>query len=154
MKKFPLLFSLCCILAGTAWAQTRELTGRVLNNENNTAISGASITVKGTGNGAIADADGQFTIAIPANGSTILVVTALGFVSQDVTVTAQTNLVIRMVTGSMALDEVVVVGYGEQKKRDLTGAISLVQSKDIVRANPVLAAKAIQGQVAGATVTK
>ena len=154
MKKFLLLFSLCCILTGTAWAQTRELTGRVLSNDNSTAISGASITVKGAGNGVIADDDGQFTIPIPANGTAILVVTALGYISQDITVTSQTNLVIRMITGSMALDEVVVVGYGEQKKRDLTGAISLVQSKDIVRANPVLAAKAIQGQVAGATVTK
>jgi TonB-linked SusC/RagA family outer membrane protein len=154
MKKFLLLSSLCCILAGTAWAQTRELTGRVLNNENSTAISGASITVKGTGKGVIAGDDGQFAIPIPANGTAILVVTALGYVSQDITVTGQTNLVIRMITGSTALDEVVVVGYGEQKKRDLTGAISLVQSKDIVRANPVLAAKAIQGQVAGATVTK
>jgi TonB-dependent SusC/RagA subfamily outer membrane receptor len=126
----------------------------VLSNENSTAISGASITVKGTANGAIADADGRFTIPVPANGITILVVTALGYVSQDITVTSQTNLVVRMLSASTALDEVVVVGYGEQKKRDLTGAISMVQSKDIVRANPVLAAKAIQGQVAGATVTK
>lgn len=155
MRKVLLLTLLLCASQSIVWAQSRQVTGRVVNNENGTALSGASITVKGSDKGAVSDADGKFSISIPAQKNTVLVISSVGYASQELTVSPQANnLVVKLVSDTKALDDVVVVGYGERKKRDVTGALSSVQSKDIVRANPVQAAKAIQGQVAGATVTK
>lgn len=154
MRKVLFLTALLFCLSSMAWAQNRTLTGRVVNNESGVALSGASITVKGTTKGAVSDADGKFSISIPAKGNTVLVITSMGFVSQELVVSNQTALNVNLVPETKALEDVVVVGYGERRKRDLTGALSSIQSKDIVRGNPVQAAKAIQGQVAGATVTK
>ena len=154
MKKVLLLSSLFCFILSIAWAQTRQVTGQVLNNETGNKIAGASITLKGSTKGTVSDADGNFSIAVPETGTSVLEIKSVGFASQNITVGSQASVLVRLILQSKALDEVVVVGYGERKKRDLTGALTSIQSKDIVRANPVLAAKAIQGQVAGATVTK
>lgn len=117
------------------------------------SIVGASITVKGTNKGTTSDVNGSFSMSVP-NESDLLIISFVGYESQEVYVGNKTNFEIVLKADLKQLDEVVVVGYGEQKKRDLTGALSSIQSKDIVRANPTLAARAIQGQVAGATVTK
>lgn len=154
MRKFILLTTLLCWVASFAWAQNRQVTGRVLSNENGTPLSGASVSIKGATKGAVTDADGKFIISVPSKGNTVLVITSVGFATQEVGVGNQSNLTINLVAETKSLDDIVVVGYGERRKRDLTGALSSVQSKDIVRANPTMAAKAIQGQVAGATVTK
>ena len=154
MKKVLLLSSLFCFVLSIAWAQTRQVTGQILNNETGDKIAGASITLKGSSKGAVSDANGNFSIGVPQTGTSILEIKFIGYASQNITVTNQTSVLVNLVLQSKSMDEVVVVGYGERKKRDLTGALTSIQSKDIVRANPVLAAKAIQGQVAGATVTK
>lgn len=154
MRKVFLLTTLLCWIASIAWSQTRQLTGRVVNNESGAALSGASITVKGTTRGSVTNEEGKFTLAIPSKGNTVLVITSIGFVSQEIIVNNQASLSITMVSEVKSLEDIVVVGYGERRKRDVTGALSSIQSKDIVRANPVQAAKALQGQVAGATVTK
>ncbi|MCW3091689.1 MAG: TonB-dependent receptor plug [Ferruginibacter sp.] len=154
MKKVFLLSFLFCLLLSTTWAQTRQVTGQVSNNETGDNMAGASVTLKGSSKGTVTDTDGKFSISVPANGTQILVIKSIGFVSQDITVTKQNTVAVKLILENKSMEDVVVVGYGERKKRDLTGALSSVQSKDIVRANPVLAAKAIQGQVAGATVTK
>lgn len=117
------------------------------------SIVGASITVKGTNKGTTSDVNGNFSMSVP-NESDLLIISFVGYESQEVYVGNKTNFEIVLKSDLKQLDEVVVVGYGELKKRDLTGALSSIQSKDIVRANPTLAARAIQGQVAGATVTK
>ena len=154
MKKVVLLCFLFCFVLSIALAQNRQVTGQIFNNETGDKIAGASITLKGSSKGAVSDADGNFSIAVPQNGTSILEIKFIGFASQNITVTNQGSVLVKLVLQTSAMDEVVVVGYGERKKRDLTGALSSIQSKDIVRANPVQAAKAIQGQVAGATVTK
>lgn len=154
MRKFLLLTALLCSIASITWAQNRQVTGRVLNNENGSALAGASVAVRGSAKGTVTDADGKFTISIPSKGNTVLVISSVGFTAKEVSVDNQTTLSISLASEVKALDDIVVVGYGEKRKRDLTGALSSVQSKDIVRANPTMAAKAIQGQVAGATVTK
>lgn len=116
-------------------------------------IVGASIAVKGTNKGTTSDINGEFSMSVP-NESELLIVSFVGYESQEVAIGNRTIFDITLKADLKQLEEVVVVGYGEQKKRDLTGALSSIQSKDIVRANPTLAARAIQGQVAGATVTK
>lgn len=154
MKKGLLFSFLLCLFAGMSMAQTRKISGQVLNQTSNEAMSSASITLKGTSTGVAADAEGKFSISVPEKGTAILIVKSVGFTSQEVDVTNLSNVVIKLSAESSVMEDVVVVGYGERKKKDVTGAVSQLQSKDITRANPVMAAKAIQGQVAGATVTK
>ncbi|MEP6746874.1 MAG: TonB-dependent receptor [Bacteroidota bacterium] len=154
MRKVLLLSSLLFMLCGISRAQTRQVTGRVLNNETGAAFTGASINVKGSNKGTVADQDGKFTLNIPVKGTTVLVVSAVGFAGQEVTVGAQSNLIVKMITESKAMEDVVVIGYGTVKKKDLTGAVSSLGSADIVRANPVNATQALQGQVPGVVVTK
>jgi len=124
-----------------------------IKDEKGEKIIGASIAIKGTSRGISTDAEGLFSLMIP-NDKTILVVSFVGYETQEVLVGNKTSIEIILKTDLKQLEEVVVVGYGEQKKKDLTGALSSIQSKDIVRSNPTLAAKALQGQVAGATITK
>lgn len=154
MRKVLMLTTMLCWLASMAWAQTRQVTGRVLNDENGAILAGASVSVKGQSKGAITDADGKFSISIPTKGTTVLVISSVGFAGQEITVTNQTSLLVRMVSETKALDDVVVIGYGTVKKKDLTGAVGTVASADIVRANPKDATQALQGQVAGVVVTK
>ena len=107
MRKVFLLTTLLCWIASIAWAQTRQLTGRVVNNENGTALSGASVGVKGTTRGSVTGDDGKFTLSIPSKGTTILVITSVGFVNQEITVTNQTSLNVNMVSESKSLEDVV-----------------------------------------------
>jgi TonB-linked SusC/RagA family outer membrane protein len=154
MRKVLLLSSLLLLLCGISRAQTRQVTGRVLNNETGAASTGASINVKGSDKGTVADQDGKFSLNVPVKGTSVIVVSAVGFASQEVTVGSQSNLVIKLVTESKAMDDIVVIGYGTVKKKDLTGAVASLSSADIVRANPVNATQALQGQVPGVVVTK
>lgn len=124
-----------------------------VKDDNGEVIVGASITIKGTNRGTTSNIDGSFSLSVPEESS-LLVISFVGFENQEVSIGNKTTFDIILKPDQKMLEEVVVVGYGEIKKKDLTGAVSQIQSKDITRANPVQAARAIQGQVAGATVTK
>ncbi len=130
----------------------KPIKGNV-KDDNGVMIVGANIAVKGTNKGTTSDINGNFNLNIPKE-SNMLVISFIGYESQEISIGNKTIFDIILKSDLKQLDEVVVVGYGEQKKRDLTGALASIQSKDIVRANPTLAAKALQGQVAGATITK
>ncbi|MFY8012484.1 MAG: SusC/RagA family TonB-linked outer membrane protein [Saprospiraceae bacterium] len=130
-----------------------KVTGTLTDAETGTALIGATVQVKGTTNGTSTDLDGTYSIVAP-DGNSILVFSYIGYVNQEVVIGNQTTINVSLVPDVQSLNEVVVVGYGAVRKTDLTGAVDQLQSKDIVRANPVQAARAIQGQVAGATVTK
>ena len=130
-----------------------KVTGTLTDAETGTALIGATVQVKGTTTGTSTDLDGTYSIEAP-DGNAILVFSYIGYVNQEVVIGNQSTINVSLVPDVQALNEVVVVGYGAVKKMDLTGAVDQLQSKDIIRANPVQAARAIQGQVAGATVTK
>ena len=130
-----------------------KVTGTLTDAETGTALIGATVQVKGTTNGTSTDLDGTYSIEAP-DGNAILVFSYIGYVNQEVVVGNQSTINVSLVPDIQSLNEVVVVGYGAVRKTDLTGAVDQLQSKDIIRANPVQAARAIQGQVAGATVTK
>ena len=130
-----------------------KVTGTLTDAETGTALIGATVQVKGTTTGTSTDLDGTYSIDAP-DGNAILVFSYIGYVNQEVVIGNQSTINVSLVPDVQALNEVVVVGYGAVKKMDLTGAVDQLQSKDIIRANPVQAARAIQGQVAGATVTK
>ena len=154
MRKVFLLTTLLCWIASIAWSQNTPVTGRVVANENGAGLSGASVTIKGATKGVVTDADGKFSINVPSKVKSVLVINTLGYATQEVLVSNETNLLIKMMSETKALEDVVVIGYGTVRKKDLTGAVGSLASADIVRANPANATQALQGQVPGVVVTK
>jgi TonB-linked SusC/RagA family outer membrane protein len=154
MRKVLFLTSLLLCLTSISWAQTRKLTGHVVASENGSNLSGASITIKGTSKGVVTNAEGRFSIDIPSKGNSVVVINSIGYGTQEVRVTTQTDLMVKLAADTKALDDVVVVGYGSVKKKDLTGAVGSIKATEIVRGNPVNATQALQGQVPGVLVTK
>jgi TonB-dependent starch-binding outer membrane protein SusC len=130
--------------------QEIQVNGRVTDQQSN-PIPGANILIKGTTLGTSTDADGRFSINVP-DANAVLVVSFIGYMSKEIEVGAQTEISVVLEADIKQLSEVVVVGYGTQKKASVTGAISSVSAKDI-NAQPVVnVSQALQGRVAGVTV--
>lgn len=130
----------------------RTVTGLVTGDAGE-PLPGVNVVIKGTQRGTATDENGKFEIAVTGESDT-LAFSFIGYLKQEMVVGTKSVIDVTLKADELSLNELVVVGYGEIKKTDLTGAVASVQSKDISRANPVMAARAIQGQVAGATVTK
>lgn len=128
------------------------VTGKV-TEEGGEPLPGVNVLIKGTSVGTTTDVDGRYSLEV-ADGNAVLVFSFIGYVSQEVVVGNQTVIDLVLSADVQALEEVVVVGYGTVKKSDLTGAVSSVNSDAIARTNPVQAARALQGQVAGVNVNK
>tara|TARA_R110002050_G_scaffold171113_2_gene303136 strand:+ start:63138 stop:66134 length:2997 start_codon:yes stop_codon:yes gene_type:complete len=154
MEKLKLLLIAFCIgISFNSWAQTAEVSG-ILLDEQDMPIVGVNVLEKGTTNGAVTDFDGKFSLKVSSTPTTF-VFSYIGFLSKEVKVdTAQSDLVVRLIEDVTGLDEIVLIGYGAAKKSDLTGAVSSLKSSDLTRANPVAVAQGVQGQVAGVEVTK
>ncbi|MCX6220547.1 MAG: TonB-dependent receptor [Bacteroidia bacterium] len=145
MKKISLLLTFLCLIGvQLVFSQTREITGKVTSSEDGGGIPGASIVVKGTTIGTIADMEGQFRLKIPTNAKTI-VVTFVGMDAHNVEIGNQSVYNVMLKPTDISVEEVVVVGYGVQKKREVTGAIS--QVKGDAMAN--LATPSFESQLAG-----
>ncbi|WP_417885911.1 SusC/RagA family TonB-linked outer membrane protein [Zunongwangia sp.] len=147
-----LLLILFCMLSLGIHAQTFSVSGIVSDNETQMPLPGVNVFVKGTTNGATTDFDGNYTISDVGNGD-ILVFSYVGFAKKEITITNQKNLDVSLVVDSESLDEVLVIGYGEQRKRDITGAVSNIGAKTIDNLKPVNAAQALQGTTSGINVT-
>lgn len=127
----------------------KKITGTVLDATGMPVI-GANVMVKGTTNGTITDMDGKFTLEVDNNAT--LVVSYIGFANQEIKIGNQTNLSIAMKEDAEALDELVVVGYGTQKKKDLTGAVSVLEIDDL-KDTPVSSVdQMMQGKLSGVNV--
>jgi TonB-linked SusC/RagA family outer membrane protein len=150
-KSFKLFLLLLFFVAGTsgAFAQ-RTVTGSVLDKDQ-LPITGANVVVKGTQIGAITDGLGKFTIDVPPTG-TILVISFIGYTSQEVPIGTSSvfNVILQMEPTS--LDEVVVVGYGTQKRTTVTGAITSIGNKELTAVPVTTADQALQGRATGVTV--
>lgn len=134
-------------------AQNKNVSGTVLDNSGQPVI-GASIVVVGQSKlGTVTDIDGKFSIAIPATSKKIEV-SYIGMVSQVIEAKAGTPMKIIMKDNLKDLDEVVVIGYGVVKKRDLTGSMTSIKSEDIVATPTTNALESLQGKVAGLDMTK
>ncbi|MDW7692529.1 TonB-dependent receptor [Flammeovirgaceae bacterium SG7u.111] len=150
-KRKLLLIALLLGYVSISWAQTK-ISG-VVTDERNDPLPGVNILIKGTSIGTITDVQGKYSLEVP-NQNSVLVFSFIGFLPHEVSVGNNSVIDVSLNLDITSLEEVVVIGYGEVEKKDVTGAIGSVESKDIVRANPVQAAKAIQGQAAGVIVTK
>jgi TonB-linked SusC/RagA family outer membrane protein len=154
LKKYMLLCALL-LTSCLAFAQTTSITGKVLD-ENNEALPGASVTIVGSTLGAATNGDGVFTITGVKPGKYTVEVKFIGYtgVQTAVTVTTgSTQLNFSLKPDSKGLNEVVVIGYGTVKKKDLTGAITVVSAKDFQQGQVTSPQDLIAGKIAGVTVT-
>lgn len=137
----------CILLAGTSvFAQTKQVTGVVKDATGETVI-GASVVEKGTTNGVITDFDGVFKLTVSENA--VLQISYIGYQTQEVKVAGKTTLDITLREDTEMLEEVVVVGYGAQKKESVIGAISQVTSKDLLSTPSANISQAISGKITG-----
>ncbi len=138
----PLLF-----MAQLTFGQ-QTITGTVVENVKNEPLIGASITVTGTTTGAVTDIDGKFSLVVPDN-ATILTVSFVGYTSKDIVLKkGETNLTITLEEGG-SLQELVVVGYTTQKKKDLTGSVAIVELNPVKNNSSGNTMQALQGRVPG-----
>ena len=133
-------------------AQSIRVSGTVKNAEGK-GLPGVSVLVKGTTTGTTTDVEGRFTIEA-ADQRSVLVFSLIGHADKEETVGARRTIDVAMTESASSLDEVVVIGYGTQKKRDVTGAISSISSKQIAERVPQNIFDAIQAQVPGVVVTQ
>ena len=149
MKKSRFFIAvLALIVSLTASAQKRTLSGLVVDNTNEPVI-GASVVEKGTTNGAVTDIDGRFTVSVEPG--TTLVVSYISYLSQEVKATENMHIVLQ--PDNKVLDEVVVVGYGVQKKSVVTASIAKVSADDLDGKTRLRAEDALKGLAAGVNVT-
>lgn len=149
--KTCILFLIMLLGVSVTWAQKR-VTGTVSNKASGTPLEGVTISVKGTKVMTTSVASGAFSITLPANSQTISV-TYVGMTNQEVKVTGTDPIIILMEAQSEALSEVVVVGYGTQKKSNITGSISTVKTKELVQSPVGDLSNALTGRVSG-VITK
>ena len=140
------IFALSLTTALTAFAQSVTVTGRVIDEQNEPMI-GAGVVQKGTTNGTTTDIDGQFRLVVP-KGATVLF-TTIGYLPVEKVFNENQTVEIQLVPDTQMIEETVVVGYGVQKKSDLTGAISQVKSEDIQNRTITSPEGALQGKTAG-----
>jgi TonB-linked SusC/RagA family outer membrane protein len=132
-------------------AQESTITGQVTDEEGNT-LAGVTVIVKGTLRGVITDADGNYSIE--AELTSTLVLTYIGYHTQEIAVGTQTRIDVSLTVDIIGLDEVVAIGYGYQKKGDMTGAAVLVDNEDLTLGGSITtAAQALQGRAAGVVVS-
>lgn len=132
------------------WAQTNVL-GKITDSETGDPLSNVSVIVKGTSAGASTASDGSYNLEVPQNG-TVLVVSSVGYVAKEVTMSGVVNNITLEPSGTINLDEIVVVGFGTQLKRDLTGNIAKVKGSDVQNMPVTNLNQALQGRAAGVFV--
>jgi len=134
------------------FAQQRTIEGRV-NDDENTPLPGVNVLVKGSTTGTVTDVDGNYRITVNENAET-LVFSYVGYQSEEITIGNQTSIIVQLLPDLEALEEIVVIGYGTQKKENLTGAVAAISGEKITEVPLLSADQALQGLAAGVTVTQ
>ena len=149
-QKIPCLLMLMLFTYVSAWAQI-QVKGTVVSDRDNEPMIGVAILENGTSNGCVTDLDGNFSIGVQSGNST-LNVSFVGYKAQTVKVNGRNFINIRMEEDSKLLEEVVVVGYGVQRKSDLTGAVASVKADELKGLSTTDAAAALQGKASGVQI--
>lgn len=149
--RISVLAGICLLTLNVAFAQNITVKGRVTDGGDKTTIPSVSVLVKGTQTGTQTDATGAFSINAPANAT--LVFTYLGYTTQEVAVNNQTTINVVLQSSTQQLEQVVVVGYGTQRKIDVTGSVGSVKGEDISKQASTNPVSALQGKVAGVSIT-
>ncbi|HEV8514703.1 MAG TPA: TonB-dependent receptor, partial [Cyclobacteriaceae bacterium] len=148
-----LLYLIFAFLSFTSLAQNKTITGKVISSEDNTAIPGVSVLIKGTIKGTSTDASGAYSLEA-GPGENVLVFSFIGMLTQEIVIDNQTVIDVTMKPGAELLNEVVVVGYGTEQKILLTGSVGVLKS-EAIKDLPVPSVDGVlQGQVAGVQVSQ
>ena len=150
--KFVCFFIVSFLLTQTTLAQSASpIMGKVLDSTGESVI-GASVLVKGTTIGTITDIDGNFKLDNVSSNAT-LVVSYIGYQTQEIPVAGKKNFTVKLADDTQTLDEVVVVGYGVQRKSDLTGSVASVKGSDVIKSAPAAdITSSLQGRLAGVSI--
>jgi TonB-linked SusC/RagA family outer membrane protein len=151
MKKILMFFSLLLITGSLVMGQTVQIVGTVTGSEDGLPIPGVSVTVKGTTLGALTGLDGKYVINAPAN-SLNLMYSFIGYKTQEASIAGKTKIDIVLEQDLFKVDEVVVVAYGTQQKRDITGTVATVKG-DAIKVPVQSFDQALQGKASGLSVT-
>lgn len=152
-QKLLALFLASVLIALHTFAQTKELRGTVTDAVTRTPLGGVSITVPQSSVGTTTDSLGQFILQVPS-GTMVITASIVNYQPQNVDISDGNISNIRLTPAPKGLDEVVVVGYGTQKKKDLTGSVSTINARDVGGRQTVQVSEALQGSIAGVTVTR
>lgn len=148
MKKLLLL--LLIPVLGLSFANAQSVSGRITSNVDGSALAGATVRVQGTAVGAFTDDKGVYRVE--AAPDAVLIISFFGFESQEIPVSNRTQINLELISSTYSLDDVVVIGYGTARKRDLTGSVTSISEKDIKAVPIVSVDQALQGRAAGVFV--
>lgn len=151
MRKFLALLGGLLLLHSALLAQNRTITGKV-TSDNGLPLPNVSVVIKGTNTGTTTDGNGAFSITVPSSAKT-LVLSSVGYTAQEMSLTGKTDVAIELKASDKDLQEVVVIGYGTQKRKEVTGAVSTVKGTSIAaQPNPSFDV-ALGGRAAGVQIT-
>ena len=152
-KKY--LWSIICTLLlfpSGAFAQTRTVSGTVTDASTGEALIGASVLVKGTSTGAVTDIDGNFSLELSERKT--LTISYVGYLSKEVKASPGANLEIQLESDSKSIDEVVIIAYGQQKKVTVTGSLSNVSGKELLKSPVASLGNALAGKLPGVSTVQ
>jgi iron complex outermembrane receptor protein len=147
-----MLFTITLLCANISIAQRTIVKGKITREDGNT-LPGVSVQVKGTKTGSTSDNNGEYSIAV-SKPSDILVFSSIGFNVEEVAVKDRSNIDVRMSSVNTKLNDVVVIGYGTQRQKDVTGSVSSVSSKDFNTGPQLSPQQLIQGKMAGVNIAQ
>ncbi len=145
------MVALLMLLSAFGMAQSISIRGKVTEAGTGQSIPAANVVLKGTTTGIITDGDGNYTLTVPANGT--LVFSFIGFKPVEVPVAGKKEINVSLVAETIGLEDVVVVGYGTQRRIDLTGAVGSVSGSELQKVPTVSTAQALTGRMAGVQIT-
>jgi len=143
---------IACLFVISSQAQNKTISGKVTDSKDGSALAGASVVVKGSKAGSQTGADGSFKISVPSSAS-VLVISSVGFGSQEVNISGKLSVDVALSASTDQLNDVVVIGYGTARKKDLTGSVVSVQAKNFNQGAIVAPDQLLQSKVAGLEVT-
>ncbi|MEI8047501.1 MAG: TonB-dependent receptor [Bacteroidota bacterium] len=149
IKVFLLFISL--ITWTSAYTQSRSITGTVTDSETKETLPGATIQIKGTTSGTTSDINGKYTVQV-SGSSAVFLVSFIGYNDKEIAVESQTVINIQLITKKTMLEQVVVVGYGTQKRSDVTGATVNLKGTELSKQPVLTATQAMQGKVSGVQI--
>src|SRR5690625_1525693 len=152
---FPVLFMLLMVLAAVPSLQAQHVIvqGVITDNASGDPIPGVNILIQGTSQGTATNLDGEYELEVPGSDTAVLVFSAIGFQSQEIPVSGRSRIDVEMEITSVAIDDVVVVGYGTQRSQDLTGSVGTVRLENFEAAPITSPDQALMGQISGVNVT-
>ncbi|TDH24217.1 TonB-dependent receptor [Segetibacter sp. 3557_3] len=143
------LFLLCSLFS---FAQQKTLTGKIIDQETGQPLQGVTVAVKGSAATVVSNATGEFSIVVPSNDA-VLEISYVGYATQQVRPGAQSTITVSLVNANKQLGEVVVVGYGTQRRKDITGSVTSLRPEDFNKGVVLTPQALLQGRAAGVNVT-